>query len=306
VTIPDFQTVMRPILALLADGSSRLTKQVIAAMTDEFSLTDEERNAMLPSGRQRRMDNRVYWALTHLSQAGLLERPVRAHVRITAAGRGVLAAHPQRVDMTVLRQYPSYQEFRNRTSQPTVDKITTTGPVEVPEEQVSPQDLVSRALLENQAAVEGELLTRALALDPTDFEKLVIRLLEAMGYGRLGTIDHSGKSGDGGIDGIISQDPLGLDRIYLQAKRYTDKPVDRPFIQGFVGALMGAQGDRGVFLTTSNFTAGARAEAERVNARIVLIDGRRLAELMVRHGVGVQAETVVTLHQVDEDFFETL
>ncbi len=306
MTIPDFQTVMRPILALLADGSSRLTKQVIAAMTDEFSLTDEERNAMLPSGRQRRMDNRVYWALTHLSQAGLLERPVRAHVRITAAGRGVLAAHPQRVDMTVLRQYPSYQEFRNRTSQPTVDKITTTGPVEVPEEQVSPQDLVSRALLENQAAVEGELLTRALALDPTDFEKLVIRLLEAMGYGRLGTIDHSGKSGDGGIDGIISQDPLGLDRIYLQAKRYTDKPVDRPFIQGFVGALMGAQGDRGVFLTTSNFTAGARAEAERVNARIVLIDGRRLAELMVRHGVGVQAETVVTLHQVDEDFFETL
>jgi len=306
VTIPDFQTVMRPILALLADGSSRLTKQVIAAMTDEFSLTDEERNAMLPSGRQRRMDNRVYWALTHLSQAGLLERPVRAHVRITAAGRGVLAAHPQRVDMTVLRQYPSYQEFRNRTSQPTVDKITTTGPVEVPEEQVSPQDLVSRALLENQAAVEGELLTRALALDPTDFEKLVIRLLEAMGYGRLGTIEHSGKSGDGGIDGIISQDPLGLDRIYLQAKRYTGKPVDRPFIQGFVGALMGAQGDRGVFLTTSNFTAGARAEAERVNARIVLIDGRRLAELMVRHGVGVQAETVVTLHQVDEDFFETL
>lgn len=306
MTIPDFQTVMRPILALLADGSSRLTKQVIAAMTDEFSLTDEERNAMLPSGRQRRMDNRVYWALTHLSQAGLLERPVRAHVRITAAGRGVLAAHPQRVDMTVLRQYPSYQEFRNHTSQPTVDKITTTGPVEVPEEQVSPQDLVSRALLENQAAVEGELLTRALALDPTDFEKLVIRLLEAMGYGRLGTIEHSGKSGDGGIDGIISQDPLGLDRIYLQAKRYTDKPVDRPFIQGFVGALMGAQGDRGVFLTTSNFTAGARAEAERVNARIVLIDGRRLAELMVRHGVGVQAETVVTLHQVDEDFFETL
>lgn len=306
MTIPDFQTVMRPILALLADGSSRLTKQVIAAMTDEFSLTDEERNAMLPSGRQRRMDNRVYWALTHLSQAGLLERPVRAHVRITAAGRGVLAAHPQRVDMTVLRQYPSYQEFRNRTSQPTVDKITTTGPVEVPEEQVSPQDLVSRALLENQAAVEGELLTRALALDPTDFEKLVIRLLEAMGYGRLGTIEHSGKSGDGGIDGIISQDPLGLDRIYLQAKRYTGKPVDRPFIQGFVGALMGAQGDRGVFLTTSNFTAGARAEAERVNARIVLIDGRRLAELMVRHGVGVQAETVVTLHQVDEDFFETL
>lgn len=306
MAIPDFQTVMRPILALLADGSSRLTKQVIAAMTDEFSLTNEERNAMLPSGRQRRMDNRVYWALTHLSQAGLLERPVRAHVRITAAGRGVLAAHPQRVDMTVLGQYPSYQEFRNRTSQPTADKVITTEPVEVPEEQVSPQDLVSRALLENQAAVEGELLTRALVLDPTDFEKLVIRLLEAMGYGRLGTIEHSGKSGDGGIDGIISQDPLGLDRIYLQAKRYTDKPVDRPVIQGFVGALMGAQGDRGVFLTTSNFTAGARAEAERVNARIVLIDGRRLAELMVRHGVGVQAETVVTLHQVDEDFFETL
>ena len=146
------------------------------------------------------------------------------------------------------------------------------------------------------------------ALDPKGFELLVLRLLNAMGYGRNGgLVEHSGRSGDGGIDGIISQDPLGLDRIYLQAKRYApDQTVSRPTIQGFVGALIGAQGDRGVFLTTGSFTEGARVEADRVNVRIELIDGKRLADLMLRHGVGVQVQTEVTLYDLDEDFFDEL
>jgi restriction system protein len=151
------------------------------------------------------------------------------------------------------------------------------------------------------------LLRRALALWPTAFECLVVRLLEQMGYGRSGVVEHSGRSGDAAIDGIISQDPLGLDRIYLQAKRYVpDQSVQRPAIQGFVGALMGAQGDRGVFITTSSFSSGARTEADRVKARVELIDGARLAQLMLRHWVGVQPELTVTLHQLDEDFFESL
>lgn len=304
--IPDFQSLMRPLLEALSDGSVRRTRDLVDAMSDRFGLTEEEREAMLPSGRQRLMHNRVGWSITHLFQAGLLERPARGHIAITDSGREVLAAHPDRVDMSVLYGFESYREFRSRSStRSSSDDVSVAA--ETDADAASPQDLLAQAVTENRAAVEGELLKRALALSPTEFERLVVRLLERMGYGRSGGVEHSGRSGDAGIDGIISQDPLGLDRIYLQAKRYApDQSVQRPAIQGFVGALMGAQGDRGVFITTSSFSAGARTEAERVNARIELIDGSRLAELMLRHGVGVQAEVTVTLHQLDEDFFETL
>lgn len=297
---------MRPLLEELSDGSVRRTRDLVEAMSDRFGLTDEERAARVPSGQQRQIDNKVSWAVSHLFQAGLVERPARGQVAITATGRHVLAAHPDRVDMSVLREFESYRQFRSRS---TARDASGAGPLDVEPEAdaASPQDLLAQAVTENRAAVEGELLKRALALSPTEFERLVLRLLEKMGYGRSGAVEHSGRSGDAGIDGIISQDPLGLDRIYLQAKRYgPDQSVQRPAIQGFVGALMGAQGDRGVFITTSSFSSGARTEAERVNARIELIDGVRLAELMLRHGVGVQAETTVTLHQLDEDFFETL
>jgi len=304
--IPDFQTLMRPLLDELSDGSVRRTRDLVGAMSDHFDLPDAERAALLPSGKQRRMDNRVNWSISHLFQAGLVDRPARGQVTITAAGRDVLAAHPERVDMGVLRGFDSYREFRSRsTARGTAESGALSG--EPDADAASPQDLLAQAVTENRAAVEGELLKRALALSPSEFERLVLRLLEQMGYGRFGAVEHSGRSGDAGIDGIISQDPLGLDRIYLQAKRYApDQSVQRPAIQGFVGALMGAQGDRGVFITTSSFSSGARGEADRVNARIELIDGTRLAELMLRHGVGVQAETTVTLHQLDEDFFEAL
>ncbi len=306
MTIPDFQTLMRPILALLSDGAVRQTREVTAAMAEEFELTEEERATLLPSGRQRVIDNRVGWSLTHLSQAGLLERPARARVRITETGQDVLSTHPDRVDMRVLAGFPSYQEFRQRSSakKPSA-RDGSAEPSDRVEEQDSPQVLVERAVAENRAAVEGELLKRALAMEPQDFERLVIRLLEAMGYGGSGVIEHSGRSGDAGIDGIISQDPLGLDRIFVQAKRFgVEQRIQRPTIQGFVGALMGAQGDRGVFITTSTFSPGARTEAEKVNARIELIDGPRLAGLMARYGVGVQPESQVTLLQVDEDVFD--
>lgn len=304
--IPDFQTLMRPLLSELSDGSTRRVRDLVVAMGDQFQLSDEDRTALLPSGKQRRMDNRVNWSVSHLFQAGLVIRPARGQVAITEAGREVLAAHPDRVDMRVLNGFTSYREFRSRSTHRDAGGAGPLG-AEPDADAASPQDLLAQAVTENRAAVEGELLRRALALSPSEFERLVVRLLEQMGYGRSGAVEHSGRSGDAGIDGIISQDPLGLDRIYLQAKRYApDQSVQRPAIQGFVGALMGAQGDRGVFITTSTFSAGARAEAERVNARIELIDGLRLAELMLRHGVGVQAEETVTLHQLDEDFFESL
>lgn len=230
MTIPDAQTLMRPILAYLADGQAKSAKDVIAAMSDEFGLSDDERAQMLPSGRQRTMYDRVHWSLTHMSQAGLLDRPTRGHVQVTDTGRQVLKAHPERVDMAVLREFPSYIAFRERTKAKQPVDATAKRP-SGDDVQVSPEDLIDAALAENRAAVEGEILKKALTLSPTGFEDLVIRLLEAMGYGRAGAVERTSASGDAGIDGIISQDPLGLDRIYVQAKRYAvDQTIGRPKI----------------------------------------------------------------------------
>lgn len=306
MTIPDAQTLMRPILAYLADGQAKSAKDVIAAMSDEFGLSDDERAQMLPSGRQRTMYDRVHWSLTHMSQAGLLDRPTRGHVQVTDTGRQVLKAHPERVDWLlgfgsltksdVRRELPQHSHVDATAKRPSGDDV-----------QVSPEDLIDAALAENRAAVEGEILKKALTLSPTGFEDLVIRLLEAMGYGRAGAVERTSASGDAGIDGIISQDPLGLDRIYVQAKRYAvDQTIGRPKIHEFAGALLGKQGDRGVYITTSSFSRGAREEAERINARIELIDGARLAELLVRYRVGVQAVQTVELLRLDEDFFDGL
>lgn len=303
--IPDFQTLMRPVLDLLGDGETRRSRDVKNAMADAFSLTHEERAEMLPSGRQRTFDNRVGWALTYLAQSGLVERPARGQVRITDLGREALRDNPRRIDMKVLEAYPEFLEFRDRTrtaaegSKPEVSQAEAASS--------TPADLVEQAVRTNRAVVEGEVLEAALALSPEAFEVLVIRLLAAMGYGKSGELVRTSTSGDAGVDGIISQDPLGLDRIYVQAKRYaTDRPIDRPKIHEFAGALMGKQGDRGVFITTSRFTEGAQHEAERLNARIELIDGLRLARLLVSHGVGVQADTTVTLYRLDEDYFDSL
>lgn len=304
MTIPDFQTLMRPVLAHLSDGSTRRSRDIKDAMADEFALTEAERAEMLPSGRQRTIDNRAGWALTYLSQAGLIARPSRGQVVITDEGRAALEANSLRIDMKTLEAYPAYLEFRDRTREKTPPGAL---PVEDAPLEATPSDLVEQALAANRAAVEGEVLRMALGLTPTGFEDLVIRLLERMGYGRAGTVERTSASGDAGIDGIISQDPLGLDRIYMQAKRYAeDRTIDRPKIHEFAGALLGKQGDRGVFITTSRFSAGAVQEAERINARIELIDGRRLAELLVSYGVGVQAEQTVTLYRLDEDYFEGL
>lgn len=312
MTIPDFQSLMRPVLAALADGEVRRSRHVKDAMVEQFELTAEERAQMLPSGRQRTMDNRVGWATTYLSQAGLIERPQRGQLRISPAGREALRRFPERIDMKVLETYPEYLAFRDRTRISTSDEpsaITpTTSVPETPElDRATPSELIERARRTNRAAVEGEVLKKALTLSPTGFEDLVIRLLEAMGYGRAGSVERTSATGDAGVDGIISQDPLGLDRIYVQAKRYAeDRPIDRPRIHEFAGALLGKQGDRGVFITTSRFTQGAHDEADRINARIELIDGAKLAQLLVVYGVGVQTEETVVLYGLDEDFFESL
>lgn len=299
--IPDYQTCMRPVLALLADGGVRRNRDLVEALEDEFQLTAEERAALLPSGRQRVMAGRVGWAVTYLVHAGLVERPARGQARITEAGLDALLNHPERVDVATLQAYPSFRDFlqRNRT--------TEQCPTATPDSEPTPADLIAQAISANRSMVEAEVLKAALSISPAAFEHLVIQLLAAMGYGQRGTLERTQLSNDGGIDGIISQDPLGLDRIYVQAKRLArDRTIDRPEIHKFAGALLGKQGDRGVYITTATFTRGAREEAERINARIELIDGPRLAHLLVQHGVGVQVEATHTLVRLDEDFFEGL
>jgi restriction system protein len=308
VAIPDFQTLMRPVLVHVADGQVHRSREIAEAMSDQFDLTAEERVEMLPSGTAKKMANRVGWTLTHLTQAGLIDSAGRGLKVISAQGRAALDKHPERIDMKVLERYAAYVEFRDRKREKTdgADDAGSTVTPPIADDSRTPNELVESAVLVNRAAVESEVLSAALKLTPTGFEELVIRLLDRMGYGKAGSVNRTAPSGDAGIDGIISQDPLGLDRIYVQAKRFTDTAVDRPKIHEFAGALPGKQGDRGVFITTSRFTSGARQEADRINARIELIDGARLAELLVLYGVGVQPEETVTLYRLDEDFFDSI
>lgn len=306
--IPDYQSLMLPVPEVVGHGGVFRSREVKEALADKF-ITAEERAELLPSGRQGTFDNRVGWAMTYLAQAGLIERPKRAHVQITELGRQLLATSPTRVDNAMLRRYPSFLEFQRRTKDPAPEGLSHGDALGAfPDEEAdAPSELIRRATRANRAAVESEVLDAALGLSPVGFEELVIHLLAAMGYGKSGSLERTSATGDAGVDGIISQDPLGLDRIYVQAKRYAvENSVDRPRIHEFAGALLGKQGDRGVFITTSAFTQGAIREAERINARIELIDGRRLAQLLVTYGVGVQVEESVSLFRLDEDFFEVL
>ena len=308
MTIPDYQSLMRPVLELLDEQETWLFRDVRSTMADRLELTVAEREKRLPSGRQTAFSNRVGWALTYLVQAGLAERPRRGSAQITTTGRSALQELPDRIDTSTLERYPAFRAFRERSRTTTTGDAPAADPANSREAaEATPHELIEGAVRQSRAALEAEVLARALELSPTGFEDLVMALLESMGYGRLGTVQRTSTTGDAGVDGIISQDPLGLDRIYVQAKRYAvNQPVARPRIHEFAGALLGKQGDRGVFITTSRFTSGAEQEAERVNARIELIDGVRLASLLVHYGVGVQVQSTFELYRLDEDFLDSI
>jgi restriction system protein len=303
MAIPNFQDAMLPILKFCADEDVQHWRVLRDHCAELFQATDEELVELLDSGGSR-FDSRVQWAITHLVQAGLLDRPRRSHVRITHRGKDVLSNNPARVDMQLLSQFAEYQDFRTRTKGGKQSKVVDRNDTSESVEQ-HPLESIAEAVRANNTALADELLRRILAEEPSFLERLVLKLLSAMGYGgRAGVAEHWGRPGDGGIDGVVRQDVLGLDRVYIQAKRYTDRPVERPDIQAFVGALHGVQADRGVFITTSRFSNGAMEYADRVPQRIVLIDGHRLTELMILHNVGVQDESIFVLKKIDEDFFD--
>jgi len=297
--IPDFQTIMLPLLRCFSDGQDHSTQELLDILGEEFSLTQEELNALLPSGKQTIFYNRVGWARTYLTKAGLLEMSRRSYYRITERGRQVLSRNPSRIDMKFLEQFPEYLEFREREGGRRKPKEIATE-----DGEKTPEEILEEAYEEIRNRLAQELLGLVRQSSPSFFEHLVVELLVKMGYGgsRRDAAKAVGQVGDEGIDGIIDEDRLGLDTIYIQAKKW-DNVVGRPEIQKFVGALMGKRAKKGVFITTSSFSSEAVNYISSIDAKIVLIDGKRLADLMIDYDVGVTPVTVYQLKRIDSDYF---
>lgn len=298
--IPDFQTLMLPVLKFAETRDEHSLSEATEYLANEFTLTDEERARLLPSGTQPILYNRVGWARTYLKQAGLLGPTRRNYLRLTDRGREVLENDPPRIDMKFLEQFPEYVEFRERKREP---KEGDERPDEV--QELSPEESLEDAYLRIREDLAKELLDNILRSSPAFFEQLVVELLVKMGYGgsRAEAARAVGQSGDEGIDGIIDEDRLGLDTIYIQAKRWTDSPVGRSEIQKFVGALQGKRARKGIFIAASRFTDQARDYASSIDTKVVLVDGRRLAGLMIDHGVGVSTVAAYELKRIDSDYF---
>lgn len=300
MAIPDFQTIMLPLLRLAADGQEHKLGDAYDELAREFGLSPDERSELLPSGRQRKFDNRVGWARTHLRKAGLFGSPRRWWFVITPRGRDTLAENPPHVDMQYLTRFEEFRAFRE-----TVRVPSSSNDDEVSER--TPRELLEAGIRSLREAAVSDLLERVRAMKPRAFERLVLDVLVAMGYGadRVGAARHLGQSGDEGVDGVIAQDSLGLDVVYVQAKRW-NSAVGRPDVQQFIGSLDGKNATKGVFLTTSTFSAEASDYVNRISPkRIVLVDGQRLAELMVDHGVGVTNETLL-VSRISSDYFDAL
>lgn len=303
--IPDYQTLMLPVLRLAAEGETRVA-DVADRIANDLGLTAEEREQMLPSGRQRLLHNRVHWAKFYMSKAGLIASPARGRFVATEKGRALLATTPDKIDVALLMREPRFREFyRNEQSSSDADDQLIE-PVRTAPASTTPEEQIDAAYASLTGALRDELLERILENSPAFFEQLIVDLLVAMGYGgsHKNAAAQLGRSGDGGVDGIINEDRLGLDRIYVQAKRYAPaNQVGRPDVNGFVGSLVGLGASKGVFVTTSTFSQPARDYVKHLAQRIILIDGRELADLMIEHQVGVRGYRTVEFKRLDEDFF---
>ncbi|MDZ4091690.1 MAG: restriction endonuclease [Arthrobacter sp.] len=301
--IPPWQDFMIPVLKVLSDGVQRKRRDLISAVLDEAGMTEQQRGILLNSG-QPKVNNRVGWAMSDLTTATAIQRPVRATFQITDVGRDLLIRFPQGLNRPDLESIEAYRN--HRPSRRPAEPVANSEATEVTEATFSPSEQIEDGIARIASEVGAELIQRLRESDPEFFEQAVVDLLLKMGYGGA---EQRGRrirgSGDGGVDGVIDQDALGLERIYVQAKRYADgNNVGRETIQAFVGALHGVGASRGVFITTSTFTAGARQYAENVPSRIILIDSIRLVSLMIKYRVGVQVKQSYDVVELDEDFFE--
>lgn len=304
MSIPDYQSLMLPVLRLAAEGEKRVA-DVADRIADEVGLTNEEREELLPSGRQRILHNRIHWAKFYMSKAGMISSPARGRFVATDAGKALLATNPARIDVALLMREPAFREFyRNEGQATSVEEAIQTA--ELSSTATTPEERVDAAYRSLIAALRAELLERIVQNSPAFFEQLIVDLLVAMGYGgsHKNAAEQLGRSGDGGVDGVINEDRLGLDRIYVQAKRYAPgNQVGRPEVNAFVGSLVGLGATKGVFVTTSTFSQPAKDFVKHLAQRVILIDGMELADLMVEHNVGVRSYRVVEFKRLDEDFF---
>ena len=289
-------------------------RELVERIADDLKLTDAEREQEIPSGGTRRIANRVHWAKTYLKQAGLLEQPKRAVVQISPRGREVLNSSPEKIDPELLRRFPEFNAFlaRTKSHETRPPELSAQSRYTAPELPLpsTPEEQLEAASAALHESLRDALLARILEASPTSFEKMIIDLLLAMGYGgsRADAGEQLGRTGDGGVDGFIREDRLGLDRVYLQAKRYKPgNPVDSPTVQGFVGALVGRGAQKGVLITTSTFTRHALEAAKQAGAlRLVLIDGDTLTNLMIQFNVGVRVANSIEIKRVDLDYFGDL
>lgn len=303
--IPDYQTLMRPVLECASSGEVRIG-DVVERLADKFGLTADERAGLLPSGKQTTFANRVHWAKSYLKQAGLVEITRRGQFKITDRGRASLDHKEATINTSYLERFEEFQNFRNRGR---ADETVTHADTTTDERALSstPDEALRSAHTAIAQALSADLLDRVQKSTPAFFERLIVDLLLAMGYG--GTSEDAGRalgqSGDNGVDGVIDQDPLGVDQIYVQAKKYGEgNSIGAGAIRDFFGALSLKKAQKGIFVTTSSFSVGAVQTARDLGSRIVLIDGVQLTKLMIRYNVGCRDEEVLHLKKVDEDFFE--
>jgi restriction system protein len=301
MAVPDFQSLMLPILKFARDGKDHTVRDAINTLAHEFELSDEDLRLRLPSGTQTTFGNRTNWACTYLKQAGLLQSTGRGHFQILQRGLEVLKTDPSKIDIGFLERFEEFVAFRSKSRQ---HPTRVQGGKETQEDQ-TPEELLEASYENLRAGLAQQLLERIRACSPAFFERLVVDLLVEMGYGgsREDAGEAVGHTGDGGIDGIIKEDKLGLDAVYIQAKRW-ENSVGRPIVQTFAGSLEGQRARKGVLITTSTFTQDARDYVTRIEKRIVLIDGQQLAGLMIDHGIGVTDIAQYRVSRVDSDYFE--
>lgn len=293
MAIPDFQTLMLPLLELLKDGKPVKLSEMVEIMSDKYNLTEEERNEWLPSKVQKTMYNRVAWAKQYLKNSELIESPEKGLFKITQKGVAVLKEKPQKIDLRFLKNLDN-----GNVNQSTYNIEIDDNHIE---ENKTPEELIENAQALYADSLKKELLAKLKSVDPVRFEQIVLQLMEKMNYGvgQMTPLSH-----DGGIDGIIDEDELGLEKIYLQAKRYSDNKVNEKEMQNFAGALGCSPVRKGVFITTSYFDERAKRKASSIQGKVIrLVDGDELTRLMIKHNVGVQPKNTIEIKKLDEDFF---
>jgi len=300
LAVPDYQSVMLPLLRYSSDGQEKRFSETVADLAEKLGLTDEDLSEQLPSGTQSLFTNRVGWALTYLKKAELFESTGRGLYRLTTRGADVLASNPSEINIRFLKQFPEFVAFQKKQKPVPSGDVEDNGG-----DERTPEEVLELSYQELRRALGEDILAKVKAAPPVFLEKLVVQLLVAMGYGgtRKDAGQAVGRSGDGGVDGIIKEDKLGLDAIYIQAKRW-DNVVGRPAIQAFAGTLDGNRARKGVFITTSWFSSEALEYVKIIEKRIVLIDGDQLAQLMIDHNVGVTEDKTFVVKRLDLDYFE--